>query len=535
MIGTVTCLATTLAPGAGTTCTGSYLTTPSNLPENIPNSATASGTPAKGQLQAAAANANVAFVAQPAWTLVKTPNPTLYSGPNQTINYSYLLTNTGNVAIGSIAITDTKVTTVTCPQSSLNVNGSMTCTGSYQTKAADVPNSIVNSATATGIAQFGVLANATAQATVAFTSAPTWTLVKTPNPTTYNGPNQTINYNYVLTTTGNVAISTIAVADNKIANVNCPATTLAVGASMTCTASYTTVAADVTNAKVTNTATATGTPAKGTLAAATAQATVNLNPQPSWTMTASANPPTFNGAGEQIVFCFTLTNTGNVPIGSISVTDTLGPNPQVAAAVKRTTAVVNCPANVLQPGGTMTCTHTYQTTANDVANKSFVNVGTAQGTPAGAVVAPVNAQAILALVAGTVTLRAVALGLDGTFTFTGSLVAANPAFGSVSTTGGNGSVGPITLNPGAYTVTENALLGYSLSGVSCTGDNNGTVNLAGRTATINLDGGEAVVCTFVNTAIAKPIPAIGKGTLLLLVLSLLLTGAIACRRRKEKY
>src|SRR2546423_1011156 len=77
---------------------------------------------------------------------------------------------------------------------------------------------------------------------------------------------------------------TIPIPDNKIASVSCPSSSLAAGANMTCTGSYTTTAADLNAGSVTNTATATGTPTSGSLPPATAQATITANVQPAWTL-----------------------------------------------------------------------------------------------------------------------------------------------------------------------------------------------------------------------------------------------------------
>jgi hypothetical protein len=66
-----------------------------------------------------------------------------------------------------------------------------------------------------------------------------------------------IDYKYVLTNTGNVTLSSpFTVTDDKVA-VTCPATptTLAQGESITCTATYTVVQADVDAGEVVNTAT----------------------------------------------------------------------------------------------------------------------------------------------------------------------------------------------------------------------------------------------------------------------------------------
>ena len=53
------------------------------------------------------------------------------------------------------------------------------------------------------------------------------------------------------------------------------------------------------------------------------------------------------------------------------------------------------------------------------------------------------------------------------------------------------------LAPGSYTVTESATAGWTLTSITCSAG--GSVNLAGRTATITIAGSENVTCTFVNT------------------------------------
>ena len=84
-------------------------------------------------------------------------------------------------------------------------------------------------------------------------------LTKTAAPTTYSKVGDKITYSYVIKNTGNVTLTgPFTVADNKT-TVTCPTTaSLAPGASITCSASYTITAADVTAGKVTNTATAAG-------------------------------------------------------------------------------------------------------------------------------------------------------------------------------------------------------------------------------------------------------------------------------------
>lgn len=56
------------------------------------------------------------------------------------------------------------------------------------------------------------------------------------------------------------------------------------------------------------------------------------------------------------------------------------------------------------------------------------------------------------------------------------------------------------LGSNTYEITENAVSGWTLTNLSCDGDNNAQIDLSGRTATVNLDQpGETITCTFTNT------------------------------------
>ena len=56
------------------------------------------------------------------------------------------------------------------------------------------------------------------------------------------------------------------------------------------------------------------------------------------------------------------------------------------------------------------------------------------------------------------------------------------------------------LNPGSFSVVEGAVAGWQLTGLTCTGGGaNTSTALATRTATIGLDAGENITCTYTNT------------------------------------
>lgn len=86
-----------------------------------------------------------------------------------------------------------------------------------------------------------------------------------------------IAYSYLLTNSGNVTLSgPFTVVDNK-ATVTCPTTsTLAPGASITCTANYTITSTDVVAGSVTNIATGSGAFAGDEIVSNSATATVKV-------------------------------------------------------------------------------------------------------------------------------------------------------------------------------------------------------------------------------------------------------------------
>ncbi len=426
------------------------------------------------------------------WVLTKEATPTTYTKANQLIHYTYRIQDTSGGNGHIISITDDKAAPINCPSTSVPPFGTLVCTASYKTTAADLTNgSITNTVHVIGDScNDGCDEDLTASATVTFTPQPSWTLNKSANPTTYTHAGQTIHYIYLLKNTGNVSISSISLTDDKAGSVSCPSTTLAAGASMTCSTNYSIKAADVTAGSVTNAATATGTPAAGSLAPATDQATVTFAPQPSWTLAKSANPKTFSGAGQTIHYSYVLTNTGNVTITTIKLTDDK-------------VATVSCPATTLTAGAKMTCTGNYSTTTGDVAARSITNTATATGTPASGTLAPVTDTATVtfsAPPAGSITIVKTATGGNESFNFTSSLPSA--ASFTLVTSGGKASRTFSNLQPGTYTFTETNLpLHWKLTSLSCTGDTGGratTTSVSSRTVTVGLDGGEAITCTFGN-------------------------------------
>ena len=341
----ITCAATTLAAGATTTCAGSYTTTAADVSAAVAlgDTVTVNGTPASGTLNPGSATSSVAFVAA-RLTVATTASPASFSAAGQAINYSFLVANTGSVSISSLAVSDTRATGISCPVTTLAVGANTTCTGSFTTTAANVTagTALANTVTATG-----TLASATATGSVAFTAQPAMTLSVSTNPTSFAAAGQSIGYSFLVTNTGNVALSALSVTDTRVASLSCPSNSLAIGASTTCTGSYVTTAADVAGAaRLPIRRRRRATPAAGTLANVTAVGSLAFFAQPALTVASTVTPTSFTAAGQNIAYSFRVTNTGNVSISAIAVTDT------------RATGI-SCPVTTLAAGANTNCTGSY--------------------------------------------------------------------------------------------------------------------------------------------------------------------------------
>jgi uncharacterized repeat protein (TIGR01451 family) len=325
----------------------------------------------------APATRTVRAVAQPRITLAKSASPATYDAPSVLIAYSYQVTNTGNVTLDGVTLTDDRLGAIGCPLATLAPGEPMTCYGAHVTTAADMDaGSITNLATAAGHPPAGPAVTASDGTTVTAASRPAVSIAKSAFPASYGAAGETITYAYLVTNTGNVALHAITVTDNKVSGpVACLAATLAAGESTTCQAVHVITPADLAAGHVTNTGTATGRPPAGPAVTDSSTQTVTAAARPGIGLGKSASPATFSDAGEVIAYAYTVTNTGNAPLRAVTVRD------------DRVGAGVTCPAITLAPGASMTCRASYVTTAADVAAGYVTNVAAAAGTtPSGATV-----------------------------------------------------------------------------------------------------------------------------------------------------
>ena len=255
----------------------------------------------------------------------------------------------------------------------------MTCTAGYTTTQADLDaGSITNTGTVTGTPPTGPDVTAADTATVTATQTPNIDIVKSADPTEFGAPGTPITYTYLVTNNGNVTLADVTVTDPHagLGPFTCdPAqpASLVPGATMTCTAGYTTTQADLDAGSITNTGTVTGTPPTGPDVTAADTATVTATQTPNIDIVKSADPTEFGAPGTPITYTYLVTNNGNVTLADVTVTDPhagLGPFTCDPAQ----------PASLV-PGATMTCTAGYTTTQADLDAGSITNTGTVTGTP----------------------------------------------------------------------------------------------------------------------------------------------------------
>jgi hypothetical protein len=282
------------------------------------------------------------------------------------VQWTFLVTNTGDVALTDVAVFDDHDTLVTCPKSSLQPGESMTCTANGKAVAGQYSNV----GAVSGKPPCGDLVTAQ-DLSHYYGQSPDIALEKLVNgeeADTPPGPSIVVGasvlWTYVVTDTGDVALSNVTVTDDQGVAVSCPMTVLAPAESMTCTASGTAVTGQYANV-----GTVTGTPPSGPAVTAT-DPSHYFGINPAVTLEKRVNgqdadtpPGPTILAGNPVAWTYHVTNTGDVTLSNVMVTDDQG-------------VAVSCPKTTLAAGESMTCTASGTAVAGQ-----YANVGTVTGTP----------------------------------------------------------------------------------------------------------------------------------------------------------
>jgi len=179
------------------------------------------------------------------------------------VDYEFHVTNTGNVTITDVVVVDPLLDApATCPANQLLPDEDMTCTGSRTATQDDLDaGRIENVAHAEGILPSGqpISSPPSAFTVPSVTRTPGLSITKTAGQSGFARVGDVIDFSFLVTNTGNVTITDVAVVDpNLDVPATCPTTVLLPGESTTCTGSRTITRADVDAGELVNSATASG-------------------------------------------------------------------------------------------------------------------------------------------------------------------------------------------------------------------------------------------------------------------------------------
>ncbi len=254
------------------------------------------------------------------------------------LTYTLAVTNTGELPIDITSLTDNNGAPVALPATCVALVQAST----FIAPGATVPactytatagrDDIINTATVVGTDVFGRTATARDTAKVTVIS-PAVTLVKTVNgrDSVTVAEGDPLTYRLVITNTGDTPLTVTSLTDTANgAAVSlppaCTVTSLAVGASHSCTYSGTAPAGGVVNTAVVEATDLLG-GIKGTVRAEDTAAAVVLHPVIALEKTVNGAETATVHQGDTVTYRLTITNTGDAPLTVTSLTDVVGTTP----------------------------------------------------------------------------------------------------------------------------------------------------------------------------------------------------------------
>jgi uncharacterized repeat protein (TIGR01451 family) len=364
---------------------------------DIENTARATGTSASGPVQSNTVvvsvpltpqNSSIAIV-KSVDNVIADTNANGYRDAGDTINYTLVVENTGNVSLNNVIVTDLGATIVGSPVLTLDPQQTATLTASHIITTADIVAGFYdNQATATGTPNVGPSVSDLSHPTSTTADQPTRADLTQPtsvaidkiatlvdvNSNTITDVGDRIDYAFNITNTGSAVLTNLTLTDPAVPPVGSAIALLAPGASNNTayTSQYILTQTDIDAGQFVNKAQVDATTPMGTVVSSSDIETTTI-PRNSAIAVIKRATPNFgaNGTadvGDTISYAFEVTNTGNTALSSISITD---------QAVTVSGTLAN-----LAPGATDTTTFTaqYTVTQADVDAGSRSNQATVNAT-----------------------------------------------------------------------------------------------------------------------------------------------------------
>lgn len=386
----VTCPLASLGSGQSMTCTAEYVVTQADLDGGGPvsNIATVDGNGPGGPVPTEESPPVEIDVTQsPGIELTKSSDPVdTLPAVGETITYTFVATNTGNVTLTDVSISDPMpgVSGLACDAAqpaTLAPASQLICTATYTVTQEDVDlGSVGNLATATGTPPDGPPVESQDGTEVPADQIPGIQVTKRADRAEVDAAGEVITYTVVAANTGNVTLSDVAVSDSMagLSPFTCDLPVPAVlvpGEQLVCTATYEVTQDDLdVGGTISNVASASGTSPDDTpVTGGSPTVDVPIAQEPDLNLQKAADTGEVTAAGEVITYTFVATNIGNVTLSDVGVADPLpGLSPlDCGLAVPAT----------LAPGDALTCTATYEVTQDDIDAGGVSNVASATGSP----------------------------------------------------------------------------------------------------------------------------------------------------------
>ncbi len=289
------------------------------------------------------------------------------------LTYTVTATNSGNATLTNVTVDDPLTTPATVTCASVAVGATCVLTGTYTVTAADASNGTIRNTGSATARQLTGAVTASLITAVART-APAMTLAKVLTGITGGdaGGNaiqgSVLAYSVTATNSGSTILGNVQISDPLTTPGTATCASLQPGQTCVLDGSHTVTAADVARGNVANTATATASQLTGSVTSNTVTTPVLTTASMSVSKQLTANADGDHSGtvtpGDVLTYTVTATNTGNVTLATVSVSDPL-----------TTPSSATC-SNVA-PGATCALAGTYTVTAADASNGSISNTGSA--------------------------------------------------------------------------------------------------------------------------------------------------------------
>jgi uncharacterized repeat protein (TIGR01451 family) len=319
----------------------------------------------------------------PALDIVKTDGDATYSAVGDVIHYSITATNTGNVTLHDVVITDPNAVNLVCvpalPVADLEPGDEINCTAEHVVTQEDLDNgSYLNTACVDdemGEPESGADEACDDEDTPGEQN-PELDIVKDDAGATYDEVGDVINYTIVATNTGNVTLHDVVITDPNAVNLVCtpalPVADLAPSDEISCTAEHTVTQADIDAGSYLNTACVDDGNGDGDTGADEDCDDENTpgSQNPELAIVKDDAGATYDEVGDVIHYTIVATNIGNVTLKGVVVTD---PN------VTDLDCTPDTPVD-LAPGDSIECTASHTVTQEDLDNGVYLNTACANDT-----------------------------------------------------------------------------------------------------------------------------------------------------------